>query len=225
MEIMLARELTSISFRSIAMNHDGAGSTPRRKIGRPLSFDRDAALEQAMLTFWRFGYETTSIVDLTTAMGVTTPSLYAAFGDKKRLFLEAAQRYAGDPQAMAGAIDDAPTAFDAARGMMMAAATAFTGDTTPKGCLLASATASGSAEAADVQRAVADIREAIAARLRLRIERDVAARLLQAGTDTAALSGLVMAVIQGMSVLARDGATRASLLAIVDTMLGAWPRR
>lgn len=177
-----------------------------------------------MLTFWRFGYETTSIVDLTTAMGVTTPSLYAAFGDKKRLFLEAAHRYAGDPEAMARAIDAAPTAFDAARDMMTAAATAFTGETTPKGCLLASATAIGSADAADVQRAIADIRNAIAARLRLRVERDVAAGLLSGGTDAAALSGLVMAVIQGMSVLARDGAARASLLAIVTIALDAWPR-
>ena len=178
-----------------------------------------------MLTFWRFGYETTSIVDLTTAMGVTTPSLYAAFGDKKRLFLEAAHRYAGDSQAMARAIDAAPTAYDAARDMMTAAATAFTGETTPKGCLLASATASGAANAADVQRAIADIRKAIAACLRLRVERDVAARLLPGVTDGAALSGHVMAVIQGMSVLARDGAARASLLAIVTIALDAWPRR
>jgi AcrR family transcriptional regulator len=65
---------------------------PRRKTGRPLSFDRDASLEKAMLIFWRYGYETTSIVDLTNAMGVTAPSLYNAFGDKKRLFLEAVRR-------------------------------------------------------------------------------------------------------------------------------------
>lgn len=79
-------------------------AVPRRKTGRPLSFDRDAALEQAMLTFWRYGYETTSIVDLTTAMGVTTPSLYTAFGDKRRLFLEAVRRYVGDPAVMAQAL-------------------------------------------------------------------------------------------------------------------------
>ena len=138
---------------------------PRRKTGRPLSFDRDAALEQAMLTFWRHGYETTSIVDLTTAMGVTAPSLYTAFGDKKRLFLEAARRYAGDPEKMAQTIDGAPTAYDAARDLLTAAATAYTGEATPKGCLLASATASGSAASADVQSAIADIRKSIDGRL------------------------------------------------------------
>ncbi len=207
------------------MEPAGTSSGSRRKTGRPLSFDRDAALEQAMLTFWRHGYETTSIVDLTTAMGVTAPSLYAAFGDKKRLFLEAAHRYAGDPEAMARAIDDAPTAYDAARRMLTVAATAYTGDTTPKGCLLASATASGSAASADVQRAIADIRQRIAAQLRARIECDISAEVLPPWTDAAALAGMVMAVMQGMSVLARDGMPQPALLAIVKHTLQAWPSR
>jgi AcrR family transcriptional regulator len=196
----------------------------RRKIGRPLSFNRDTALQQAMLTFWRYGYETASIVDLTTAMGITAPSLYSAFGDKKRLFLEAAHRYAGDPEEMARAISGARTAYDAAREMLISAAIAFTGDATPKGCLLASATASGSSASADVQRDVVGIRKAIDAQLRTRIERDVATGVLPRHTDAAASAGLVMAVTQGMSVLARDGSTRSSLLAIVELSLQAWPR-
>ncbi len=195
----------------------------RRKTGRPLSFDRDAALEQAMLTFWRHGYETTSIVDLTAAMGVTAPSLYTAFGDKKRLFLEAAHRYAGDPETMARAIDGAPTAYDAARRMLTDAATAYTGDMTPKGCLLASATASGSAASAEVQRAISDIRRRIGAQLRARIERDISAGVLPPRTDAATLAGMVMAIIQGMSILARDGMLRAALLAIAEHTLRAWP--
>lgn len=198
--------------------------TAPRKTGRPLSFDRDAALEQAMLTFWRHGYETTSIVDLTTAMGVTAPSLYAAFGDKKRLFLEAARRYAGDQDAAARAIDDAPTAYEAARSMLVNAAIMYTGDTTPKGCLLASATASGSAASRDVQGAIADVRQSIAACLEARIDRDIANGMIPRGTHGPTLAGFVMALAQGMSTLARDGASRESLLAIVETALGAWPR-
>lgn len=200
-------------------------SRPGRKTGRPLSFDRDAALEKAMLTFWRYGYETTSIVDLTTAMGITAPSLYTAFGDKKRLFLEAVRRYVGDPEAIAQRIEGAMSAADAAREMLAAAAAAFTGETTPKGCLLASATASGSADAADVQSAVADIRSAIGRHLRIRIDRDIAAGVMPPGTNAVGLSGLVMAVIQGMSVLARDGTPRASLMEIADAALEAWPKR
>ena len=196
---------------------------PPRKTGRPRSFDRDAALEQAMFAFWRHGYETTSIADLTAAMGVTAPSLYTAFGDKQRLFLEAVQRYAGDPQAMAERIAGAASAYDAARDLLTGAAIAYTGDATPKGCLLASATASGSAESAAVQRAVADIRTTIARHLADRIDRDIASGEMPQGTDSAALSGLVMAVIQGMSVLARDGAPRAALLSISTAALQAWP--
>ena len=194
-----------------------------RRSGRPLSFDRNVALRQAMLAFWRHGYEGTSIADLTTAMGVTAPSLYTAFGDKKRLFLEAARLYAGEPQATAEAIRSAPSAYEAARQLMTAAACAYTGEETPRGCLLASATASGSAASADVQEAVANIRRGVASCLQARIEQDVAEGVLPSATDPRALSGLVMAVMQGMSVLARDGAVRVALLAIATVALRAWP--
>jgi AcrR family transcriptional regulator len=207
------------------MNYGNISSFPRRKTGRPLSFDRDMALEKAMLTFWRHGYETTSIVDLTTAMGITAPSLYTAFGDKKQLFLEAAHCYAGDPEVLAEAITGAPTAYDAARDMLIRAAIAFTGNDTPKGCLLASATASCSSEAADVQHAITDIRNAIAAQLRARIGADVSGGILPQDTDVAAIAGLVMTVMQGMSVLARDGASRAQLLSIIKHMMNAWPEQ
>ena len=124
---------------------------------------------------------------------------------------------------MAQALDDAETAYDAARAMLISAATAFTGEATPRGCLLASATASGSSASADVQRAIADIREGVAIRLRARIARDVEARILPLDVDVAAVAGMVMAIIQGMSVLARDGMDRPELLAIVERTLQAWP--
>lgn len=198
-------------------------SKPRRKTGRPRSFDREAALERAMLTFWLHGYETTSIAELTTAMGVTAPSLYAAFGDKKRLFLEAVNRYAGPPAAMAERIGAAASAYDAARDMLLDAAKAFTARAMPKGCLLASATASGSADSADVQRAVTAIRRGIAAHLRTRIERDIVAGLLPPETDATTLADLVIATVQGMSVLARDGVPRARLIVLGTAALRAWP--
>lgn len=180
-------------------------------------------MRQAMLTFWRHGYETTSVADLTAAMGISAPSLYTAYGDKKQLFLEAMRLYAGDPDDMARMIFDAPTAYQAAHDLMTAAATTYTGEATPKGCLLASATASGSAASADVQDAVADVRRTIEGRLRMRIERDIEDGVLPPGTQAAALAGLVLAVTQGMSVRARDGTSRASLLAIVEAALRAWP--
>lgn len=206
------------------MENPHSPTPDKRKIGRPLSFDRTLALEKAMIVFWRFGYETTSIADLTSAMGITPPSLYAAFGDKKRLFLEAVRLYAGDPELLAKSIAEAPSAFDAARDMLVGAATAFSARDTPPGCLLASATASGSAASVDVQRAVADIRRDIAAWLRARIERDIETGKMRVGIDSAALAGLVIAVIQGLSALARDGAQQSALLAIANATLGAWPK-
>lgn len=177
-----------------------------------------------MLTFWRHGYETTSIADLTAAMGVTAPSVYTAFGDKKRLFLEAAHRYAGDPAAMKQMMDHLPTAYDAARELLTGAAIAYTGEKTPPGCLLASAAASGSIRSSDVQAEIAEIRGSIARIVCARIQRDIDTGLLPSITDAVALAGLIMAVTQGMSVLARDGMERRSLLAIVAISLQAWPK-
>lgn len=200
-------------------------SNQTRKTGRPLSFDRNAALEKAMFVFWRHGYETSSVSDLTAAMGITAPSLYNAFGDKKQLFLETVRLYAGDTEASGRLIDNAPTAYEAARTLLNAAAAFYTGETTPRGCLLASATASGSAASLDVQAAVAAIRQGVIERLRARIERDVAEGVLPQQTDASALAGLVMTVLQGLSVMARDGVPRGDLLGIVEAALKAWPAR
>jgi AcrR family transcriptional regulator len=194
-----------------------------RKTGRPLSFDRDAVLEKAMLAFWRHGYETTSISDLTRAMGVTAPSIYTAFGDKKHLFLEAMHRYAGSLEDHEIKLGESATACDAVYRMLTDAADAFTNAITPRGCLLASATASCSADALDVQQAVARVRGQITERVRTRIEQDVAVGVLPPDTQARSLADFSIALVQGMSVLARDGASRATLKAIITTAMAAWP--
>lgn len=194
-----------------------------RKPGRPLSFDRDVALRSAMLTFWQYGYETTSINDLTAAMGVTAPSIYTAYGDKKQLFLEAVRLYAGSLDEIEHALFHASTSREAAQNMLFAAAEAFTGEATPRGCLLASATASGSKDSADVQDAVADVRRNIQALLCKRIRHDVSNGILPMDTDAVSLAAMVIALIQGLSVLARDGVDRSLLMDVVKTAMRAWP--
>ena len=176
-----------------------------------------------MLTFWRHGYETASISDLTAAMGVTTLSIYTAFGDKKRLFLEVMRFYAGVPEDLQASLNVAATARDAADAMLTAAAYAFTGAETPRGCLLAGATASGSWDAVDVPEAVAEVRRDIIARLTGRIERDIATGILPETTSATVLAFLVVAVIQGMSILARDGNDRAILLEMAGQAMHCWP--
>ena len=205
---------------------DAMKNTPTpvpQKRGRRLSFDRDVALHQAMLLFWRHGYEGTSLNDLTAALGVTPPSIYTAFGDKKRLFLEAVDLYmSGEPGAWQ-IIDRAVTARAAAEQLLTAAATGYTGEDTPSGCLLATSAISCSAASAEIQSALAEIRGSIERHLRDRIATDIALGALPSGTDAASLAGLVMAITQGMSTLARDGASRAHILAIAGAAMAAWP--
>ncbi|CAL1692704.1 HTH-type transcriptional repressor ComR [Brevundimonas subvibrioides] len=195
---------------------------PRKKTGRPLSFDRDAALHAAMLTFWRHGYESTSVADLTAAMGITPPSLYAAFGDKKRLFRETVALYlSGEPPE--ATIAAAPSARAAAERLLTASAEGVTGDNTPTGCLLATSALSCSTAAADVQAEIATIRQGIEAALRARIQTDVDRGTLPSETDADALAGHMMAMTQGLSTLARDGASREKLLRVAAQAMKTWP--
>ena len=176
-----------------------------------------------MLLFWKHGYEATSVNDLTLAMGITPPSLYTAFGDKKQLFLEAVHRYVSGPVTSESIIDQAPTARAAAAGLLHAAAVGFTGRNTPAGCLLASSAISCSSSAADVQKALAEIRLKIEKRLRKKISRDHTMSKRKPTPDPEALAAHIMAVIQGMSTLARDGASREKLTTVASTAMLGWP--
>ncbi len=194
-----------------------------RRSGRPLSFDRDVALSKAMRLFWAQGFEGTSIAELTQAMGITPPSLYSAFGDKRRLFLESVDRYLGGIERLVRTIDDAATARDAARDLLTSAALGDTGDDTPAGCLLASSIVSSSRGSDGVREELAHLRRRIEAALRARIERDIQSGSLPLECDAEALAGHMFAVVQGMSTLAKDGAGRGKLLRIVDIAMAAWP--
>ena len=145
-----------------------------KRPGRPLSFDREKVLRAAMLQFWRTGYETTSVGDLTRAMGITAPSLYAAFGDKETLFLECLQSYA-QPGAKSTPerIAEAPSARHAAQDLLELSARWFTQRDAPAGCLVASAAASGSADAERVRAALRKVRKDNQKALQKRAERDV----------------------------------------------------
>ncbi len=178
-----------------------------------------------MLQFWRHGYESTSVSDLVAAMHITPPSLYAAFGDKKRLFLEAVHRYLSGPVTSETLIDEAETGREAAAALLRASAIGFTGSNTPQGCLLASSAVSCSAAAADVQRALAALRRGIEDRLREKIQTTLTEEERDRGMDADALAAHTMAVIQGMSTLARDGASRDKLLSIAATAMQAFSER
>jgi AcrR family transcriptional regulator len=176
-----------------------------------------------MLLFWRHGYEATSLAALTRAMGVTPPSIYAAYGDKKGLFREAVAHYLAQPLPPAEMVAQAEDATAAARWLLEGAAAMFTGEATPAGCLLASSAIAVSAEAEDLRRELAEIRLGVEAALRDKIAADVARSRLPANTDATTLAAYVTSVIQGLSTLARDGAPREKLMKVAQFAMAAWP--
>ncbi|MGW5653315.1 TetR/AcrR family transcriptional regulator [Streptomyces humi] len=194
------------------------------KRGRPRSFDREVALVQATLLFWQHGYEGTSVADLTAAMGVSPPSLYAAFGDKRALFTEVVDRYGSTFGAFMGNAlaeeSDARTGF--AR-MLDEAAVSYTDPTHPAGCLVISAATNYSPATADVERDLRTRRAANIGSFEERLNEAKALGSLPAGTDTRALAVYFAAVVQGLSQQARDGATTEELRRVAAYAMAVWP--
>ncbi|GAA3195585.1 TetR/AcrR family transcriptional regulator [Streptomyces virens] len=202
---------------------DVARADVPRPRGRPRSFDREAALEKALLAFWEHGYEVTSVADLTRAMDIGAPSLYAAFGDKRSLFDEAVAVYMARYGSFADrALAEEPTARAAVERMLREAAAAYTEPGRPRGSLVAHAAANCSN--AEVERSLRERRLAALAALESRIRADVDAGVLPADTDAAALARHTGAVIQGMSQQARDGAAREALESLARMSMTVWPR-
>ncbi len=178
-----------------------------------------------MELFWRQGYESTSIADLTKAMGINPPSLYAAFGDKERLFLEAVERYGHSGQTPESILSEAPSAREAVERLLEAAAREFTDPCHPPGCMVVSAATNCSAGAVHVQAALAARRRTAEAKMKARIERGMKQGELAPRTDCGALAKFYCTVMEGMSIQARDGASRKSLLATATAAMRAWPAK
>jgi AcrR family transcriptional regulator len=191
--------------------------------GRPRSFDRDAALRRAMEVFWAKGYDGASLVDLTAAMGINAPSLYAAFGSKEALFREAVALYgATEGTEIWEALPEAPTSREAIERFLRASALSFTRPDRPAGCLVVLGALLASEANANVCRELRASRAGNVAALRARLERAVAEDELQKGLDCEAIATFYATVQQGMSIQARDGASRTTLLSIADCALAAW---
>ncbi|WP_223774556.1 TetR/AcrR family transcriptional regulator [Streptomyces sp. 135] len=191
--------------------------------GRPRSFDRTTALERAMAVFWEQGYEATSMTDLTSAMEIRSPSLYAAFGSKEKLFLEAVALYgATEGEFIARALADEPTAREAVAAILRGNVRAYTDEAKPGGCMIVQAAANCSAENAPIQERLAQWREDGISSIARRVEQGILNGELPADTDTRAVASFYTAVLQGMSVQARDGATRSDLEKVAERAIAAW---
>jgi AcrR family transcriptional regulator len=192
-------------------------------LGRPREFDRDAALEAAMLVFWRKGFLATSMSDLCEAMGIRSPSLYAAFGSKENLYVEAVARYSVAANALIwGHIEDGPTVKAGMQKVLMGAARTLSGpDQMPTGCMvtLAAGEESAAAEPGSAKKARLDS----LAMLRGGLKRAVASGELPRSTNVDRLGRFYLSVVQGMAIQARDGADRADLEGMAKTAMAAWP--
>ncbi|MEV0841701.1 TetR/AcrR family transcriptional regulator [Actinocatenispora sera] len=194
------------------------------KTGRPRSFDRTEALEGAMAVFWEHGYDATSIALLTQALGIGAPSVYAAFGDKRSLFLAALDRYLRTYGSFTErALAEEPKARDAVERLLREAAVAYTRPEHPRGCLLITAATNCSPQSADIAAHLRDLRAAGRRVLHDKIAAATRTGDIPARTDPRALAAFYTAVLQGMSAQARDGATRTDLEQIAETALRAWP--
>jgi AcrR family transcriptional regulator len=193
------------------------------KRGRPRAFDRDAALRSAMEVFWDKGYEGTSLTDLTRAMSINSPSLYAAFGSKESLFQEAVELYlSSEGNEIWSGIPEAPTARDAMKRFLQVSANVFTRPGRPAGCLVVLGALHVDEANAGLWRELRELRASSEAALRGRLERAVAEGELRGEVDCESIAAFYSAVQQGMSIQARDGASRERLHAIADGALAAW---
>jgi AcrR family transcriptional regulator len=191
--------------------------------GRPRQFDYDDALEKAMHVFWSKGFEGTSMPDLTEAMGMNRPSIYAAFGNKEELFRKALERYTEQSLAAFRDLLDAPTVREGLERLFCGSADKFACKERPRGCLAVQGALVGSADAANVCADTAKQREAMVDVLRERFERGLKEGDLKAGTDTAGLARFYVTILQGMAVQSASGVACADLKAIAHRALEALP--
>lgn len=191
--------------------------------GRPRTFDVEKALDAALLVFWRKGYEGTSLLDLTRAMGINRPSLYAAFGNKEALYRKAIDRYIEGPASHVLEALKQPNALAVVERLFYGSIDLITRARSPRGCFLVqSALACGDA-AACLRRETAKRRIRYEALLRKRFERAIVEGDLPGRANAAELAGYVATVSHGMAIQAAGGATREELRRIAKMAMRAMP--
>ncbi len=191
------------------------------KAGRPREFDQDAALVAAMRVFWEKGYEGASLADLTAAMGINRPSLYAAFGDKEELFRKALERYGKGPGSYLKDALNLPTARAVIEALLRGAVHLLSDPRNPHGCFSVQGALVCGTGAEPARDAVRAWRKQSEAELRRRFERAKAERDLPANLDAGDLARYVATVLNGLGVQAANGAGKAQMMRVAEMALRA----
>lgn len=193
--------------------------------GRPREFDPDTALSAALRVFWTRGYEGASMAELTEAMGITKPSLYACFGNKEALFRKALDLYERDKLDYIGKALEAPTAREVAERLLRGALATHCGSSDPHGCLGVISTVACTNEIDSIREHVVARRASSEAALVDRFARARAEGDLPDHVDPKSLACCLTTMLQGMSVKAQGCACPSELQGTVDTFLSFWPSR
>jgi AcrR family transcriptional regulator len=193
--------------------------------GRPRAFDTDTALAAALRVFWSKGFDGASLSDLTEAMGITRPSLYAAYGNKEALFRQALDLYEREKLAYVETALAAPTARGVAERMLRGVLEMTTSNCDPRGCLGVMSSVACSEQAESIKAEVIARRASSEAAIIRRFERARDEGDLPANVDPAGVTRYLVAILQGMAIQAGSGASREALEQLIDTSLQVWPSR
>ncbi len=191
-------------------------------MGRPREFDLDEALDGALEVFWRKGYEGTSIPDLTEAMGINRPSLYAAFGNKESLFGKVLDRYAEKSGVHIREALSEPTASLVVEKILRGTVELLANPRRPKGCLLVQGALSCGEEADCIRRELISRRALVQTALRDRFQKAIDEHDLPVDSNAADLARFVATFIHGLAVQAASGAKKTEMLRVVEMVLQVW---
>jgi len=192
-------------------------------MARTRVFDVETAVETATDLFWRQGYERTSLSDLTSAIGITPPSFYFAFGSKEGLFRKVLEHYRVSRLNYAEDALNCATAREVAEQMLVRLAELYTDQTRPPGCLAVNCSLPSASADEPVQESLREMRRARRERVRKRFERALQDGDLPTDADPGELSRFLITVGWGMAIDAQSGASRTELMGTVRRAMKAWP--
>ena len=194
-----------------------------KSVGRPRLFDEDLVLDQAMYVFWEKGYEGSSLIDLTEAMGINRASIYGVFGNKQLLFLKALERYISLRVPFHEDALKETTAYKVAERYLSQTAIFLTRPGYPHGCMTVQSALPATEEGAEIRNELIRVRIGSQKALQRRFARAKREGDLPKSANVESLARFITAIDQSMTIQGINGATREELLDLAQTSLRAWP--